>query len=221
MKKTRVKERVEKVKEHRLNSNRPTTKKLADYPTLFGEIRQPKSDFVLIPLTTSENRNYIPMAFFNKENIVNNTSSIIPNSTLFEFGILSSKMHIIWIKYVCGRLKGDFRYSNELVYNNYPWPEKVNPRQKILVTQKAQKVLAVRNKFADSSLADLYDSIAMPPELTKAHHELDKAVDKCYRSLPFPNDSSRIEFLFELYGKYLNPLEVGKTEEKKKRNTKK
>lgn len=214
-----VKKRVERVKEHRLSSNRPTTKKLADYPTLFGENRQPKTDYLLIPRHSSENRKYIPFGYFTCDEIVSDSCLFIPNATLFEFGIMMSIMHMVWIKYVSGRIKGDYRYSNELVYNNFPWPEKVNQRHKILVTKKAQSVLAIRNRFVGSSLADLYDPIAMPPELTKAHHELNKAVDQCYRSLPFLNDNTRIEFLFELYNKYLNPLEVGKQEKKQKQNT--
>lgn len=198
--------RVEAVKKHRLSSKRAATRKLAKYPTLFGEIRQLNNDYIFVPLTTSENRDYIPMSFFTKENIVNNTSSIIPNATLYEFGILLSKIHMVWVKYICGRLKGDFRYSNELVYNNFPWPENPSKTKQNLIKQKAQKVLTVRKKFSSSSLADLYDPIAMPPELTRAHKELDKAVDSCFRSKPFRNDASRIEFLFELYEKYTNPL---------------
>ncbi len=209
--------RIEAVKEFRLKSKKKATIKWAEMPTLFTENRQPSTSYILIPRHSSENRKYIPFGFFDKEYIVADSCNSIPNASLFDFGIISSEMHMIWIKFVCGKLESRYRYSNDIVYNNYPWPEKINPRQKILVTQKAQKVLAVRNRFADSSLADLYDPIAMPPELTKAHHELDNAVDKCYRSLPFPNDTSRIEFLFELYSKYLNPLEVGKEEKKQKR----
>ncbi|MBU0561595.1 MAG: class I SAM-dependent DNA methyltransferase [Bacteroidetes bacterium] len=212
-----IKLRVAKVKEHRLSSSRAATRKLADFPTLFGELRQPDNDYIFIPLTTSENRNYIPMSFFSKNEIVNNTCSIIPNASLFEFGILMSKMHMVWIKHVCGRLEGRYRYSNEVVYNNFPWPPKVTKQQKIRVIQKGQKVLTTRNKFVESSLADLYDSLAMPPALVEAHKELDKAVDACYRSQAFPNDSARIEYLFELYNNYTNPLNLGVAEKRKKK----
>ena len=114
-----------------------------------------------------------------------------------------SEMHMTWVKYTCGRLKSDFRYSKDIVYNNYPWPQKVSEKNKKKVEEKAQKVLDIREDFSDNSLADLYDPLAMPPKLTKAHKELDNAVDKCYRSQVFNNESSRIEFLFELYKQYI------------------
>ena len=107
-----------------------------------------------------------------------------------------------WVRYVCGRLKSDFRYSNSLVYNNFPWPENPNDKQKQTIEVAAQNVLDARAKFPDASLADLYDPNTMPPELVKAHEELDKAVDLCYRPRPFLNETKRIEFLFELYDKY-------------------
>jgi len=211
-----IKKRVELVKEHRLSSKREATRKLANFPTLFGEIRQPETDYLLIPRHTSENRRFIPFGYFTKNEIIADSCLAIANANLYAFGVMQSSIHMVWIKYVCGRLKGDFRYSNELVYNNFPWPEKVTGKQKILITQKAQKVLVARNKYPESSLADLYDPIAMPPELTKAHQELDKAVDSAYRSQPFANDTQRIEFLFELYAKYIQPLVFEK--KKKKRN---
>ncbi len=212
--------RIQAVKDFRLKSKKKATIKWAEMPSLFTENRQPQSEYILIPRHTSENRKYIPFGFFDKEFIVADSCNSIPNASLFHFGVISSEMHMVWIKYICGRIKGDYRYSNDIVYNNFPWPEKASGAKKISVVQKAQKVLVVRNKFAESSLADLYDPLAMPPELTKAHHELDKAVDKCYRSLPFNNDNERIEFLFGLYNKYLNPLEVGKIEKIKNRTKK-
>jgi hypothetical protein len=198
-----VKQRIENVKNLRAESTREATKKLAEYPTLFGENRQPKSDFVLIPLHSSENRIYIPIGFFNENFIANNSTSIIPISSLSHFGILTSTMHMTWVKYICGRIKSDYRYSNELVYNNYPFPKNVSEKNRLHVEEKAQKVLEVRESFKDSSLADLYDPLAMPPSLKKAHQELDKAVDKCYTTKSFKNDKDRIEFLFELYEEYL------------------
>lgn len=210
-----VNQRVQKVKETRANSSRIATQKLAQFPTLFGEIRQPKSDFVFVPLTTSESRRYIPMAFFDSSHIPNNTSSVIPNATLYEFGVMHSIMHMTWVNYVCGRLEGRFRYSNEIVYNNYPWPKEPSDKNKKLVKTKAQKVLDVRAEFPESSLADLYDSNYMPPELVKAHQELDKAVDLCYRPQPFVNETSRMEYLFNLYTEYTFPL---LKENKKRKN---
>ena len=201
-----VQKRVENVKTLRLSSTRETTKKLGSYPTLFGEIRQPINNFVLIPLTSSENRKYIPMGFFTPNHILNNTCSAIDNASLFEFGILQSEIHMTWVRYTCGRLKSDYRYSNELVYNNYPWPNEPSVKNKEKVEEKAKKVLDVRAEFSDSSLADLYHPLTMPPKLAKAHQELDKAVDLCYRSQAFASENARIEFLFDLYNQYTEPL---------------
>ena len=199
-----VKQRVENVKKLREESSREATKKLAEYPTLFGEIRQPKTEYIGIPLNTSGNRIYIPFGYFPKDFISNNTMSVVAKSSLFHFGVLASIMHMNWIKYICGRIKSDYRYSNELVYNNYPFPKNVSEKQKKAVEEKAQNVLNIRSQFSDCSLADLYDPLSMPPNLKKAHQELDKAVDNCYGSKLFKNDKERIEFLFGLYEEYLN-----------------
>ncbi len=197
-----VSDRVEKVKALRLASTRQATKKLADFPTLFGEDRQPNDDYVLIPRHSSENRRYIPMGFFNPDSIASDSCLFIKNAKLFHFGVLMSTMHTAWIKTVCGRIKSDFRYSNELVYNNYPWPENPTDKQKEAIEKAAQKVLDARAEFPNSSLADLYDPLTMPPALVKAHNELDKAVDLSYRPQPFTSDANRMEYLFELYEKY-------------------
>jgi hypothetical protein len=119
-----------------------------------------------------------------------------------------------WVKYVCGRLESRFRYSKDIVYNNFPWPENPTQKQKQKVEDAAQKVLDVRAKFPESSLADLYDPNTMPPELVKAHQALDKAVDLCYRPQPFINETKRIEFLFELYDKLTSGMFGGKKRKK-------
>jgi hypothetical protein len=219
---TKVFERVEAVKNHRANSDRVATKKLAAYPTLFGEIRQPISNYILLPRHSSENRKYIPIGYFRKDYIVADSCNSIPKATKYHFGILTSEMHMAWVKQVCGRLKSDFRYSNDIVYNNFPWPENPTDKQIKLVEEKAQKVLDTRKDFlglhasgTNSSLADLYDPLTMPPALVKAHQELDKVVDLCYRPQPFPNDTKRIEYLFELYEKYTKPLLAEKKTKKK------
>jgi len=124
-------------------------------------------------------------------------------------------MHMAWVKYTCGRLKSDYRYSNKIVYNNYPWPIDPSIKNKKEVETKAQKVLDIRTEFPDSSLADLYDPLTMPPKLVKAHQELDKAVDLCYRPQAFINETARIEFLFDLYNQYTEPLLKGKGKKKK------
>ena len=198
--------RINKVKELRSNSTREATKKLALFPYLFGEIRQPKTDYIFIPLTSSENRKIIPMGFFDENSIANNTGSVIENSKLFHFGILQSSMHMSWVNTVCGRLESRYRYSNEIVYNNYPWPENPTEKQIQLIEEKAQKVLDVRASFPNSSLADLYNPLTMPPALVKAHNELDKAVDAAYSKQNFTTEAKRMEFLFELYEKYTADL---------------
>lgn len=209
-------ERVENVKNFRLASKKKPTQDSAKVPTLFAEIRQPDSNYIFIPLTTSENRKYIPLAFFTKDYIINNSASYIPKASKYHFGVLTSEMHMAWVKQVGGRLKSDYRYSNDIVYNNFPWPENPTDKQIKLVEEKAQKVLDIRKDFPNSSLADLYDPLTMPPSLVKAHQELDKAVDLCYRPQPFPNETKRIEYLFELYEKYTQPLLAEKKTKKKK-----
>lgn len=213
-----VSERIRKVSEFRKGSRKSSTRNLANYPTLFAEIRQPKTDYILIPQHTSENRKYIPFDYFSKEFIIGNSCTALPIDSFFVFGLLSSKMHFSWINYVCGRLESRFRYSNTIVYNNYPWPENPTEKQKNRVEEAAKKVLEVRKEFPDSSLADLYDPVLMPPKLVKSHQELDKAVDLCYRPQPFTSDTNRMEFLFELYDKYTNPLipDNGRREKKMK-----
>lgn len=201
-----VTERVENVRKLRAESNRQATQKLAAFPTLFGEYRQPENDFVLIPLHSSENRKYIPLGFFDENSIANNSCSFIPNAKLYHFGILMSAMHMAWVNSTCGRLESRYRYSNELVYNNYPWPENPSDKQTKAIETAAQKVLDARLEFPNSSLADLYDPLTMPPTLVKAHNELDKAVDLAYRPQAFTSEANRMVFLFELYEKYTADL---------------
>ena len=146
------------------------------------------------------------MGFFDKTYIASDSCLFVANAELFHFGVLTSEMHMAWVRNVCGRIKSDFRYSNEIVYNNYPWPLNLTEKQIKSIEICAQKVLDIRKEFPDSSLADLYDIIAMPPKLIKAHQELDKAVDAAYRSKPFESEAKRMEFLFELYEKYTADL---------------
>ncbi|MDT3674640.1 DNA methyltransferase [Microcystis wesenbergii] len=198
-------ERVEAVKQFRSKSIAASTRNYS-YHCLFRQITQPKSDYILVPRTTSENRKYIPIGFFTADNIVSDTCQAIPNGDLYLFGILTSEMHMAWVKYVCGRLKSDYRYSKDIVYNNFPFPETATDKQKQTVETCAQAVLDTRVKYPDSSLADLYDPLTMPPDLLKAHQKLDKAVDLCYRPQPFTSELNRIEYLFELYEKLTAPL---------------
>jgi hypothetical protein len=146
------------------------------------------------------------MGFCDENSIANNSCSTIPNAELYHFGVLMSSIHMVWVKNMCGRIKSDYRYSNELVYNNYPWPENPNEKQVLAVEEKSQKVLEVRLQFPNSSLSDLYHPLNMPPALVKAHIDLDKAVDLAYRSQPFTSEANRMEFLFERYEKYTADL---------------
>ena len=211
-------QRVELVRKIRNESSRESTKKLANFPTLFGENRQPETDYLLVPRVSSERRKYIPIGFIDKHIIGNDQVSLIPNATLYLFGILTSEMHMTWVRYVCGRLKSDFRYSNTIVYNNYPFPENISDKQKQKVEIAVQVVLDTRAKYSDSSLADLYDPLTMPPDLVKAHQILDKAVDLCYRPQVFINELNRIEFLFSLYEALNTPLLKPTKKQKVKKN---
>jgi 23S rRNA A1618 N6-methylase RlmF len=196
-----VLKRVDLVKKFRLASVAPSTQKFATTPTLFRDKNQPDT-FIVVPRVSSENRRYIPMGFFDKNSIVSDTCMSIPNGELFHFGVLTSTMHMAWVKNICGRLKSDFRYSKDIVYNNFPFPLNPTGKQINAIETAAQKVLDTRLQFPNSSLADLYDPLTMPPVLTKAHNELDKAVDLAYRTQPFTTEAKRMEFLFELYEKY-------------------
>lgn len=200
-----LQERIKKCKETRLKSSFADTRKLSERPYQFRDLKNPET-FIVIPATTSENRKYIPFAFLNKDFIPSNSVYIISDANLFHFGVLMSKMHMAWVKTVCGRLESRYRYSKDIVYNNFPWPENPYNTHVKAVEIAAQKVLETRLQFPKSSLADLYDPHAMPPSLIKAHNELDKAVDKCYSSSSFQNDSKRMEFLFDLYEKYTGDL---------------
>ncbi len=214
------------VKTFRGNSTRAGTRKMADLPFLFAEERQPDQDFLLIPKVSSENRRYIPIAYLPKEFIVSDKTFILPNAITYHFGVLTSKMHMIWIKFTSGRMKSDFSYSNTIVYNNFPWPNNPSEKYTNSISNAAEQVLAVRQKYQlknvgsrkGSSLAKLYDPLTMPPDLVKAHETLDKVVDQAYRSQPFTSEAKRMEFLFELYEKYTADLF---TKEKIKKPSKK
>jgi hypothetical protein len=200
-----VLKRAELVKKFRLDSVAPSTQKFAATPTLFRDRNRPET-FIVVPRVSSENRPYIPFGFFDKNSIVSDTCMSIPNGNQYHFGVLMSKMHMAWVKYICGRLKSDFRYSKDIVYNNFPWPDNLTDKQVSAIETATQKVLEARLQFPNSSLADLYDSLTMPTTLIKAHNELDKAVDLAYRPQAFSSEANRMVFLFELYEKYTADL---------------
>jgi hypothetical protein len=211
-----IMQRIEQVKNFRLASPKERTRYWANFPTLFSEDRQPQTRYLMFPKVSSEKRSYIPFAFVDPNFIINNTASYITNASNYLFGILESKMHMVWMSYVCGRMKSDFIYSNKIVYNNYPFPLNPTDKQKQAVEDAAQKVLDTRALFPQSSLADLYSPLTMPPVLVKAHQTLDKAVDVCYRSQPFTTDANRMEFLFTLYEQYTAGLFATAKAKKKK-----
>jgi hypothetical protein len=210
--------RIQNVRKYRLDSARPATNKLADFPSLFAEIRQPKVDYILVPRVSSFNRRIIPMGIFDANQIVGDTCLSIPNATLYHFGILQSSMHMAWVKTVCGRLKEDFRYSNEIVYNNFPWPNNITEKQIKKIEELSQFILEIRKSLSLMTLGKMYDFDKTTPELIKAHRELDKAVDAAYRAQAFTSDAKRMEFLFELYEKYTADL-FTKVKEKKVKKT--
>ena len=174
-----VYEAVEKVKELRNNSNREATRKLADIPMLFGEIRQPDGDYLVIPCHSSEKRRYIPVGYVDKNVICSNANILVPNANLYSFGVLMSNVHNSWMRIVSGRIKSDYRYSVKIVYNNFPWPNPTK-EQKEKIEKTAQAILDARELYPDSSLADLYDELTMPVELRKAHQANDVAVMEAY-----------------------------------------
>ncbi|MBZ0206049.1 MAG: class I SAM-dependent DNA methyltransferase [Flavobacteriales bacterium] len=204
-----VLKRIEAVKQVRLASKSAPTQKLASTPTRFHVENMPKEAYLIIPEVSSERRPFIPIGFEDPKTLASNLVKILPNATRYHFGMLSSTMHNAWMRSVCGRLKSDYRYSKDIVYNNYPWPEQPTAAQQATVETAAQGVLDARAQFPTASLADLYDPLTMPPALVKAHQALDKAVDKCYRPQAFANDAKRVEFLFELYEKYVAGLLAG------------
>lgn len=216
-----IMERLTAVKEFRLASKRPVTRELATTPASFGFVSHPDAPYIIIPSVSSERRVYIPIDMYGPEIIASNLCLIIPNATLYHFGVLTSLMHMEWVRYVCGRLKSDYRYSNTLVYNNFPWPRNPTPAQIKNIEEKAQAVLDARAQFSGNTLADLYDPLTMPPALLKAHQALDKAVDAAFRKQPFASERERVEFLFAEHQRLTAPLiqkaATGKRAGKKRR----
>lgn len=215
-----VMERVHAVAVHRGKSKRETTKELANTPACFGEIRQPDCAYLLIPSVSSERRRYIPIGFMRPEVIASNLVLLVPGADLYHFGVLSSAMHMAWVRRVGGRLESRYRYSNRIVYNNFPWPEDPGEASRARVKDVAQRILDLRVELGDgrvgflpgtkrsratACLADLYDQESMPPSLHKAHVALDRAVDRCYRRQPFTSERQRVEFLFRLYERLTSP----------------
>ncbi len=209
--------RIEAVKEIRNASSRPATKELALTPALFGEIRQPKSTYLLVPRHSSERRSIIPIGFLSPDVIVGDANLCILNAGLYHFGVMTSSMHMAWVKYVCGRIKSDYRYTNGIVYNNFPWPA-LQANNHALLEACAQAVLDARAAHPNASLADLYDPLTMPANLLKAHQALDKAVDAAYGYKGANTDAARVAFLFERYQQLTSLLPVEKAKKTAKKS---
>lgn len=195
-----VMERIAKCKANRESSKAAGIRKFAQTPTLFAQITQPDGkDYILIPRVSSERRRYVPMAFMTADTIVSDAVQIVPDATLYDFAILNSNVHMAWMRAVCGRLKSDYRYSKDVVYNNFPWPSPTDEQRKI-IEQTAQGILDARAMFPNSSLADLYDPLTMPPELVRAHVKNDKAVMQAYGfSIKDTSEAVCVEALMTMY----------------------
>ena len=196
--------RVEAVRNLRLSSKSAGTRKLADTPTRFHIENMPQNDYILVPCHSSEKRRYIPMGFMHPHDICSNAVLLIPDAKLYHFGILESNVHMAWMRAVCGRIKSDYRYSKDVVYNNFPWP---NPseEQKAKIEQTAQAILDARALYPDSSLADLYDELTMPVELRRAHQENDRAVMQAYGfDVKTMTESQCVAALFKLYNNIIS-----------------
>jgi hypothetical protein len=211
-----VMKRVEAVKAFRLASAAETTRKLAVRSWEFRDTRHPSKSYIVYPSVSSENRRYIPAGFVGPETVTTNLNFMIPDGEVYHFGVLMSTMHMSWVRYVCGRLESRYRYSKDVVYNNYPWPEPTDA-QRDKVEALAQGVIDARANHPTSTLADLYHPTTMPPDLRKAHDALDKAVDQCYRKEPFASERERVEHLFELYRKLTEGFGAEEGQKKKGR----
>lgn len=220
--------RVERVRDLRLQSGKARTRDWAAQPALFSEIRQPSARYLAIPKVSSERRKFLPMSFLGPDDIATGSLQVIPEASAFDFAVLSSSMHMAWMRYTCGRMKSDYQYSNSIVYNNFPWPEPLDDKARTAIEAAAQGVLDARAAFPGSTLADLYDPLTMPPALVKAHQQLDRAVDAAYvaaekaagRKAPkLGSDAERVAFLFERYEALTSLLPVTKT--KKARSSRK
>ena len=194
-----IRQRIEQVRQFRLSSPKKATQMSAETSTLFQENRQPTSDYIIVPSVSSETRRYVPMGFMGAENIVNNLVLVIPDATLYHFGVLESNVHMASMRAVCGRLEMRYRYSKDVVYNNFPWPTPTD-EQRQLIEQTAQQILDARALYPDSSLADLYDELTMPVELRRAHQQNDRAVMQAYGfSVKGMTESQCVAELFKLY----------------------
>ncbi len=203
-----VRARLKLVAKARQETDTVSVRPLANTPTLFAQDRQPDVDYLAIPEVSSESRRFVPMAFLPKTVIGSNKLLIGVGATSYHFGILNSSMHNAWVRAVAGRLESRLSYA-PAVYNNFPWPEPTD-KQETAIAVAAQAVLDARTLFPDTLLSVLYSSLGMPPELTKAHADLDRVVDAAYGRRTFKSEAERVAFLFERYESTIAPLYVEK-----------
>lgn len=195
--------RIEAVRKYRLASTSAGTVKLADKPTRFHVENMPTSNYLLIPKVSSERRQYIPVGFMGADVLSSDLVFIISDATLYHFGVLTSSVHNAWMRVVCGRLKSDFRYSKDIVYNNFPWPHP-SDSQREKIEQSAQMILDARDRYLDASMADLYGNLILFPELMKVHRANDAAVMEAYG---FRKDMTEPEIVAELFKMYQKLVE--------------
>lgn len=218
-----IAERILKVKEYRKRSDREATNRLAMSPHSFGEVRHQEFDSIIVPATSSEGREYIPIGFLPKGDIITNSANAIYNPEPWIFGIITSRMHMVWVRAVAGRLKTDLRYSSSLCYNTFPLPN-LTDKQKEYITHNVHNILSEREKHSEKTMAELYDPEKMPEELRLAHRYMDELIDKIYREKQFENDEERLAHLFKLYEEMLQRdtiFSLGSSSNKKKRGSKK
>lgn len=201
-----IRKRVDAVVEFRRNSKKRATVEMANYPTLFAEDRQPKSEYLALPEVSGEKRQYLPVSILSPTVIASNKLYKVEKADLYVVSILSSKMHFCWMAQTSGRLESRFQYSSSLTYNTFPWPRDLSDKQQESIESCGQGVLNARKQFPNASLADLYDPLSMPPALREAHTALDRAVDAAYGKKDFKSDAERVAFLFDLYQKYTTLL---------------
>lgn len=192
--------RIERCKAMRLKSKKEATRNLASFPYRFGEIRYKESECIIMPAVSSERREYIPIGYLEAGTVVSNSAFVIYDAPLWLFGILTSKMHMVWVRTVGGKLETRYRYSTQLCYNTFPFPP-IDDKQKEILGVLAQEVLDIRDQHFDMTPGELYNPESMPEDLKEVHYRLDLTVDSCYRSQPFVSDEERLECLFKLYAK--------------------
>ena len=204
------------MKNLRENSDAESTRDYAKYPHLFRQIAQPKEgNYILVPRVSSERRKYVPMGFFDHTIISSDANQMIPNGTLFDFGILNSLSHNDWMRLVAGRLKSDYRYSGTIIYNTFPFPDATD-EQKNNIENFAEEILLARASNAGMTLAELYDPDKMPDDLKQAHSNLDDAVDKLYRPQGFTNTEERLAHLLARYEQLIEAEKQSKAKKKAK-----